>query len=255
MSTTDDVNAATTALNALADTEDGAVLAGQLSRLVLVIAGEAARTKRFRGDLLAALALEPEADPAAAGPLTRARLQRLTKPDLRKLIDRDRMDPNRTIKSRSTKGEMIDLIISFGASSTEPMAPQPEDRQPENRSQPAAAVDSLTASPTPEASPAAESEAGGTDAPSAISPANPPRRRRRPSPLDPYAVAASDGVEGLREHLQPFDIEELKDVIAEYGMNHDGRAMSWKDRHRLVERILEKADFGATQGNAFRSGR
>lgn len=38
-------------------------------------------------------------------------------------------------------------------------------------------------------------------------------------------------------------------------MNHDNRAMGWKDHHRFVERIIEKADFGATQGKAFRSAR
>ncbi|WOQ17365.1 hypothetical protein [Raineyella sp. W15-4] len=228
---TDDVSAAAAALQALRNTAGGEVLARQLSRLIVVIADEAARTKRFRGDLLAALAVEPEAEAGPTGPLTPRRLERLTKAELKKLIDRDGMDPDRRIKSRSTKAEMVDLVLAFQAA------------QAQAEPAPAEIVADDTAS----------SEAVPTTPP--LPPANPPKRRRQPSPLDPYAVAASDGVDGLRDRLQRLDIEQLKDVVAEYGMNYDGRAMTWKDHHRFVERIVEKTDFGAAQGSAFRSGR
>lgn len=267
----DDVSAAAAALRALAAADGGEVLAQQLSRLVMVIADEAVRTKRFRGDLLAALAVEPAADPAAeppaSGPLTRTQLQRMTKGELKKLIDRGGMDRDRTLRSRSTKGEMVELIVAFRESRTEvapatpadsPAAPLMESAgavasQAEVQPQPAPPAVSPTAPPAAGASSASEAET--PDAALSLPPANPPKRRRRPSPLDPYAVAASDGVDRLRDQLQRFNIEELKDVIAEYGMNYDGRAMGWRDRSRFVDRIIEKANFGATQGNAFRSGR
>lgn len=227
----DDVSAAAAALRALSGTDGGEVLARQLSRLIVVIADEAARAKRFRGDLLAALAVEPEAEAGPTGPLTPRRLERLTKAELKKLIDRDGMDPDRRIKSRSTKTEMVDLVLAFQAAQAQSV-PAPSE---------------IVADDT------ASSEAVPTAPP--LPPASPPKRRRQPSPLDPYAVAASDGVDGLRDRLQRLDIEQLKDVVAEYGMNYDGRAMTWKDHHRFVERIVEKTDFGAAQGSAFRSGR
>ncbi|MEA5155275.1 hypothetical protein [Raineyella sp.] len=259
MTHTDVVNAAASALRALSETEGGDRLARQLSRLVMAIADEAARTKRFRGDLLAALTLEPPADPAASGPLTRTRLQRLTKADLSRLINRDRMDPDRTLKSRSTKGEMIELILAFQASQVE-IAVSTDDSVQDAPMEPTAAATpaatSVQASPplAPERVAEQASESAPDESTAPLPPTNPPKRRRQPSPLDPYAVAAADGADGLRDQLMRLDIEQLKDVIAEYGMNYDGRAMSWHDQHRLVNRILEKTDFGATQGAVFRSG-
>lgn len=243
MSTTvmapDDVSATAAALRALSDTQGGDQLARQLSRLVMVIADEAVRTKRFRGDLLAALTLEPGGDAGVSGALSHAQLQRMTKPELKKLIDRNGMDPDRTLKSRSTKGEMIELILAFQTAQGEAGSSTALPGQP------AASADAVPAD-----APATGPETTGP-MPAVV---NPPKRRRQPSPLDPYAVAAGGGVDELRHQLQHLDLEELKDVIAEYGMNYDGRAMSWHDHHRFVDRIVEKADFGATQGNAFRSG-
>ncbi|WOP19299.1 hypothetical protein [Raineyella sp. LH-20] len=250
----DDVSAAAAALRALAAADGGEVLARQLSRLVMVIADEAVRTKRFRGDLLAALTVEPVSDPAvseltvskppASGPLTRTQLQRLTKADLKKLIDRGGMDRDRTLRSHSTKGEMVELILAFQMSPGE--GTRTEDTP---GADPAGAESALAVDPVaPRDTAAAVTEDPGL-------PANPPKRRRRPAPLDPYALAASEGVDGLRRRLRRLDIEALKDIIAEYGMNYDGRAMSWRDHHRFVERIVEKADFAATQGGAFRPRR
>ncbi len=229
---TDDITAASAALRALAATDGGEVLAGQLSRLVAVISNEAVRTRSFRSDLVAALVPEPATDEGLAGPFSEGKLQRMTKAELQKLITAQGMDPDRTIKSRTTKGEMIALVLAFQGS-----GPQVEDVPVAGAIEPVAEHTATTQVDAPEAAPLA----------------NPPKRRRRPSPLDPYAVVADDGVEGLRQRLQPLDIEELKDIIAEYGMNHDGRAMSWKDHRRFVDRIIEKVDFGTTQGSAFRS--
>ncbi|SDB81477.1 hypothetical protein GA0111570_103288 [Raineyella antarctica] len=233
---TDDLTAASVALRALAAADGGEVLAGQLSRLVAVIANEAVRTRRFRTDLLAALVPAPEGE-AAGGTGSRPDLERMTKAQLQKLIDSNGMDPRQVIKTRTTKGEMVDLIVAF---------------------QQAAGRESTGPADTPGAAP---DEAAETVTKSAASPAidqppaNPQKRRRQPSLIDPYEVAARDGLDGLRAELQRLDVEQLKDVIAEYGMNYDGRAMGWKDHHRFVERVLEKTGFGTTQGDAFRSAR
>lgn len=221
-----DVEAATAALRGLADTAGGEVLAGQLSRLVTVIANEALRTERFRSDLVAALVPEPASSDGPAAPVSKRKLEGMTKAQLKKLIDSNGMDPDRTLRSRTTKGEMIELILAFRRSESEPVQSADEP---------------------------AETPQVDASAPDAVPPAAPPKRRRRPSTLDPYSIAASDGVEGLRQRLKLLDVEQLKDVIAEYGMNSDGRAMSWNDHHRFVERIIEKVDFGTTQGSAFRT--
>lgn len=259
---TDEVTAASAALRALAAADGGAVLAGQLARLVTVIADEAVRTKRFRTDLLAALAPERAAaavaDPDAGtdgstSSDSRSRLNRMTKPELQRLIAQEGMDPHGTIKSRSTKGQMIDLILAFRTSSSEEVtqAPAPSAPAPSASAPDAPATDSdAPQSPASDATAAASAETPDASGP----PANPPRRRRQPSVLNPYEVAASDGVQGLREQLQKLDVEQLKDIVAEYGMNNDRRAMGWTDPGRFVERIMEKTDFGATQGQAFRTG-
>lgn len=258
----DYVSAASAALRALAAAEGGQVLAGQLSRLVAVIANEAVRTKRFRTDLLAALVPEPaaaasslnSAEANAAPVATRSRLTRMTKPELQQLIDREGMDPDRTIKARTTKPRMIDLILAFRASSSEETA---QARASATAPSGAPGADSLAVDSPAVDSPASDAVfAASAESPDASLPrANPPKRRRQPSALNPYAVAASDGMQGLREQLQRLDIEQLKDIITEYGMNHDRRAMSWTDHGRFVDRIVEKTDFGATQGSALRTSR
>jgi len=259
---TDDVTAASAALRALAATDGGEVLAGQLSRLVAVIANEAVRTRSFRSDLVAALVPEPTITEDLAGPFSEGKLQRMTKAELQKLITAQGMDPDRTIKSRTTKGEMIALVLAFQESVQGLAGVGPDKGSEMSHSDTPVAATKSSVGVAPEAiapEPAtadtrdSETDAAGREVPESLPPSNPPKSRRRPSPLDPYAVVADDGVDGLRQRLQALDIEELKDIIAEYGMNHDGRAMSWKDHRRFVNRIIEKVDFGTTQGSAFRS--
>ena len=246
-----DVNAAAEALRELGETEGGEQLAGQLSRLIVVIAHEAVRTKRFRIELLDALVPAPDGAGAlgtGSGAASRRQLEKLTKDQLKALIDREGMDPQGTIKARTTKGVMVDLIVAF----QETTGAQAADAAEPAAAAPAAAATKTVVEKNESSiaeSPDAETQA--TDEP----PTNPPKRRRQPSPIDPYAIATRDGVEGLSGELQRLDIEQLKDIITEYGMNYDGRAMGWKDHHRFVERVIEKADFGTTQGNAFRSER
>lgn len=261
-----DLDAVTAALRALGEAEGGDRLAGQLSRLVVVIANEAVRTKRFRTELLDALVPTSEGDGVAVA--GRRELERLTKAQLQRLIDQEGMDRQRTVKARTTKAELVDLILGFRAEegaetpgADKPVAAAaaavPESRPGDLES--SAQVDAAAGRrPTIQGAEQATAAASRTSAQAttlATPPGNPPKRRRRPSPLDPYEIAARDGVEGLREELHRLDVEELKDVIAEYGMNHDSRAMGWTDHGRFVERILEKTGFGASQGSAFRTSR
>lgn len=77
--------------------------------------------------------------------------------------------------------------------------------------------------------------------------------RRSLGAVDPYGVLAEAGEDGLRSKLGDLTIEQLKDIIAQHGMDRDRLAMKWKDDGRLIERIVETAVSRATKGDAFRA--
>ncbi|CRK50442.1 conserved hypothetical protein [Rhodococcus sp. RD6.2] len=98
----------------------------------------------------------------------------------------------------------------------------------------------------------ADSEAAGTPAPARPRAAAKPRTRRSKGLLDPFAVYEVSGEPGLRARLTTLDADQLKDIIAEQGMNHDGAAMRWKTTSRLVDRIVERVQARATKGDVLR---
>lgn len=76
--------------------------------------------------------------------------------------------------------------------------------------------------------------------------------RRAKGLLDPFAVFAVSGEAGLRARLSTLTVDQLKDIIAEHGMNHDGAAMRWKSASRLVDRIVERVETRSTKGDVLR---
>jgi hypothetical protein len=79
------------------------------------------------------------------------------------------------------------------------------------------------------------------------------RGRRPPGPFDPFALYAEVGEQGLRGRLADLPTEQLKDIVAEHGMDHDRLAMRWKDPTRLIERIIERVKTRSVKGDVFRS--
>lgn len=79
------------------------------------------------------------------------------------------------------------------------------------------------------------------------------RSKRNPAILDPIEVASKQGMEALETALSSLDIEQLKDIIAQFGMNQDKLAMKWRKKEKCVERIMEKTLDRTTRGDAFRS--
>lgn len=77
--------------------------------------------------------------------------------------------------------------------------------------------------------------------------------RRKPGVIDPFAIYNDIGEEGLRLRLSNLDLEQLRDLIAEHGMDHDRLAMKWKDPKRVIDRIVEKVAARSAKGSAFRS--
>ena len=78
------------------------------------------------------------------------------------------------------------------------------------------------------------------------------RGRRAPGPWDPYKVYSEVGEVGLRERLTELELEQLRDMVAEHGMNADGRAMRWAKTDRVAGRIVERVVNRAVKGDAFR---
>lgn len=105
-----------------------------------------------------------------------------------------------------------------------------------------------------EMTPRADPAASAAPAPRrAAAKAKPTRRRRAPGPWDPYDVYAKVGEAGLRDRLGELELEQLRDIIAEHGMNTDGLAMRWTKAERAVGRIVERVVDRAAKGDAFRS--
>lgn len=80
------------------------------------------------------------------------------------------------------------------------------------------------------------------------------RTRRSAGPWDPFAVYAEHGEQALRDRLSALDLEQLRDILAEHGMDTDRLAMKWRDTGRVVSRIVERVMDRATKGDAFRTG-
>ena len=83
---------------------------------------------------------------------------------------------------------------------------------------------------------------------------NLPKRphRRSPGVIDPFSVFADAGEEGVRRSLSQLSIEQLKDVVAEHGMDRSKLAMKWKTSDRFVDLILETVATRSRKGDAFR---
>jgi hypothetical protein len=79
-----------------------------------------------------------------------------------------------------------------------------------------------------------------------------PRNRRPAAMLDPIELARN-GEAALRSGLAPLTLEQLKDIVADYGMDSGKLVMKWKDADRVVDRIVELALARAQKGDAFRA--
>ena len=81
-----------------------------------------------------------------------------------------------------------------------------------------------------------------------------PRRsvhRRSPAVLDPVALA-KDGEDALRLQLSSLDLEQLRNIVAEHGMDQGRLVMKWKTPARVINKIVEIAIGRARKGDAFR---
>lgn len=80
-----------------------------------------------------------------------------------------------------------------------------------------------------------------------------PRNRRKPGIIDPFSTFSDEGESGLRKRLSTLELEQLRDIVAENGMDHDKLAMRWKDPQRVIDRIIDRVTARTTKGSAFRN--
>ena len=78
-----------------------------------------------------------------------------------------------------------------------------------------------------------------------------PANRRDKAVLDPIKLMEEGDVD-LRRKLEDLSEKELKDIIADYGMDTSKLAMKWKDTERLIDLIMDVSARRATKGDAFR---
>jgi hypothetical protein len=78
------------------------------------------------------------------------------------------------------------------------------------------------------------------------------RGRRTPAVLDPVELARQ-GEGALREKISMLTLDQLRDIVAQYGMDPGKLVMKWKDVNRVMDRIVELALARSTKGDAFRN--
>ena len=76
--------------------------------------------------------------------------------------------------------------------------------------------------------------------------------RRAPAVLDPFEEYKR-GESVLRDRLAGLDVELLRDVIAQYGMDRSTLARKWKDKGRLIDLIVTTVTSRSEKGDAFRT--
>lgn len=77
------------------------------------------------------------------------------------------------------------------------------------------------------------------------------KNRRASALLDPVQVVR-DGEPALRSALEKLSLEQLRDIVAEYGMDPGRLVMKWNTPERVIDRIVEMSVARAHKGNAFR---
>ena len=77
------------------------------------------------------------------------------------------------------------------------------------------------------------------------------KNRRAAASLDPVQLVR-DGEAALRNALEGLSLEQLRDIVAEYGMDPGRLVMKWNTPERVIDRVVEMAVARAQKGSAFR---
>jgi hypothetical protein len=69
--------------------------------------------------------------------------------------------------------------------------------------------------------------------------------------VDPFKLLSS-GEQHLRSELAKLELEQLKDIVAEYGMDTSRLALKWKSHERLVDFVVNTVVARNRKGDVFR---
>lgn len=84
-----------------------------------------------------------------------------------------------------------------------------------------------------------------------VSESSRPKNRRAQAVLEPVSLIR-EGEDVLRAELEKLDLEQLRDIVAEYGMDSGRLVMKWVRPSRVIDRIVEISSTRANKGHAFR---
>jgi len=77
------------------------------------------------------------------------------------------------------------------------------------------------------------------------------KNRRAPAVLNPIEVVR-EGEAVLRSRLAVLTLDQLRDIVAEHGLDPGRLVMKWKTPERVIDWIIEKATVRSRHGDAFR---
>ena len=77
--------------------------------------------------------------------------------------------------------------------------------------------------------------------------------RREPAKLDPFKILADNSEPDLMTRLAGLSLEELRDIVAQFGMDPRRLVMKWKDAQRVREHIVATTAQRSRKGDAFRA--
>jgi hypothetical protein len=109
------------------------------------------------------------------------------------------------------------------------------------------------AAKNPEFANRVEEALGITEKP-AKQPASRSANRRAPAVLDPIELAR-EGEAALRAKLSDLSLEELKDIVSDYGMDPGKLVLKWKTPDRVIARIVEVSLGRVKKGEGFLASR
>lgn len=75
--------------------------------------------------------------------------------------------------------------------------------------------------------------------------------RRNKAIIDPIEIYRKSNKQNLEVELAKLDIEQLKDIVAEYGMDSQKLIMKWKQKEKIENKIVEITQSRAEKGTAF----
>jgi hypothetical protein len=76
--------------------------------------------------------------------------------------------------------------------------------------------------------------------------------RRTPAILDPFKVLTESGEDALMAQLKNLNLEELRDIVAQFGMDPRRLVMKWKDVQRVRDHVVATTAQRSRKGDAFR---